>query len=64
MGPISSYCRFINPCFDAKSAAIKIEKCVKIEKLGQALNEGLSVEFGFSAIAARVRDQRLYTAFL
>ena len=36
------YCRFINPCFDAKSAAIKIEKCGKIEKFGQALNEGLS----------------------
>ena len=41
MGPISSYCRFINPCFDAKSAAIKIEKCGKIEKFAQALNEGL-----------------------
>ena len=35
------YCRFINPCFDAKSAAIKIEKCGKIEKFAQALNEGL-----------------------
>ena len=39
---IVSYCRFINSCFDAKSAAIKIEKCGKIEKFGQALNEGLS----------------------
>ena len=35
------YCRFINSCFDAKSAAIKIKKCGKIEKFAQALNEGL-----------------------
>ena len=38
----STYCRFINSCFDAKSAAIKIEKCGKIEKFAQALNEGIS----------------------
>ena len=38
-----NYCRFINPCFDAKSATIKIEKCGKIEIFGQALNEELSL---------------------